>query len=98
MTRTQPTTARRPAPAVTEQADVSIAKSGPATANAGDTITYVITTTNAGPSTAAGVVATDSLPSGLTAEYISRGGSQAGQLITWPSISFGKRSHARSTR
>ncbi|WP_400193833.1 Ig-like domain-containing protein [Hymenobacter sp. B81] len=40
--------------------------SGPATANAGSTITYTVTTTNNGPNPASGVAQTVQLPTGLT--------------------------------
>ena len=43
-------------------ADMAITKSGPSTATAGGTITYTITVTNNGPSTATNVVVTDNLP------------------------------------
>jgi Domain of unknown function DUF11/PKD-like domain len=45
---------------------VSISKSGPATANAGSTITYSITVNNAGPDPASTVEVTDTLPAGST--------------------------------
>jgi uncharacterized repeat protein (TIGR01451 family) len=51
---------------VSTQADVSITKSAPATANAGTNITYTITVANAGPSDAASVSWSDTLPAGTT--------------------------------
>ena len=47
-------------------ADLTIDKTGPATATAGTDITYVITIENEGPSTAEGVVVEDNLPLGVT--------------------------------
>ena len=50
---------------VQTEADISLAKSAPATANAGQNITYRLTVTNTGPSLASGVVLTDDLPAGV---------------------------------
>jgi uncharacterized repeat protein (TIGR01451 family) len=47
-------------------ADLSITKTGPATAGPNTNITYTITVSNAGPSFASSVVVTDVLPAGLT--------------------------------
>jgi uncharacterized repeat protein (TIGR01451 family) len=49
----------------TEQADVQATKTGPASAVRGTQVTYTITVTNAGPSTAVGVSLTDPTPPGL---------------------------------
>jgi uncharacterized repeat protein (TIGR01451 family) len=49
-----------------ECADLSIAKSGPATAMAGDDISYTLTVANAGPSSAASVQVVDTLPAGTS--------------------------------
>jgi uncharacterized repeat protein (TIGR01451 family) len=46
--------------------DVSIVKTGPATASAGSTVSYVLTVTNSGPDAADGVQFTDPLPLGTT--------------------------------
>ncbi|MCU1231106.1 MAG: thrombospondin, partial [Acidobacteria bacterium] len=54
-------------------ADVSIAKSGPATAQPGTNITYAITVFNSGPGDATGVVVTDPLPARLT--FVSAAGA-----------------------
>ncbi len=48
--------------AITKEADLSIAKTGPATATAGGMLTYTVTVTNNGPSDASNVVVTDNLP------------------------------------
>jgi uncharacterized repeat protein (TIGR01451 family) len=49
-----------------EQADLSISKSGPATVTRGSTVSYSVVATNAGPSTANAVTITDPVPAGLT--------------------------------
>ncbi len=67
-------------------ADLTVSKSGPATAFAGDTLVYVIQTSNAGPSAAAGVVVTDTLPVNATFVRASRGGTLSGNVVTWPAI------------
>jgi uncharacterized repeat protein (TIGR01451 family) len=46
-------------------ADLAVAVSGPSTANEGDTVTYTIKVTNAGPNAASGVTLTDTLPAVL---------------------------------
>ncbi len=46
--------------------DLVIAKSGPARANPGQGLTYGVTVTNRGPSTATGVSVEDALPAGLS--------------------------------
>lgn len=51
---------------LTKTPSVTITKTGPATANAGETVTYVINTVNNGPSNATGLVITDAVPTELT--------------------------------
>ncbi len=51
---------------VTASADLSVNKTGPASANAGTDITYTITLTNNGPSNAASVAFTDVVPANTT--------------------------------
>jgi len=51
---------------ITTSADLTVNKSGPASANAGTDITYTITLTNAGPSNAANVTLTDATPANTT--------------------------------
>ena len=51
---------------VTTSADLSVNKSGPATANAGTNITYTVTLTNNGPSNAANAALTDTVPANTT--------------------------------
>ena len=69
-----------------EIADLAIVKTGPGSVNAGDTVVYEITTTNSGPSSAANVAVTDSLPSGGTFVSASRGATEAAGVVTWPAI------------
>jgi uncharacterized repeat protein (TIGR01451 family) len=52
--------------AVVPRADLSITKTGPASANASNTITYTLSVSNAGPSTASAVSVSDTLPAGAT--------------------------------
>ncbi|HYC93409.1 MAG TPA: IPTL-CTERM sorting domain-containing protein [Thermoanaerobaculia bacterium] len=54
---------------VTSSADLAVAKSGPAAATAGTNVTYTVTLTNLGPSTAANVSLVDTFPAGVT--YVS---------------------------
>jgi uncharacterized repeat protein (TIGR01451 family) len=51
---------------VTGSADLSIAKTGPATVVAGSNVSYSVVVTNVGPSDAAGLTVTDTLPAGVT--------------------------------
>lgn len=67
-------------------ADVQVAKSGPATAAVQDTLVYVLTTTNAGPNPAYRVTVIDSLPAGVTFVSASRGGTHGGGVVTWPQL------------
>jgi uncharacterized repeat protein (TIGR01451 family) len=52
--------------AVVQKADLSVTKTGPASATAGNTVTYDITVANNGPSDAINVSLSDPTPSGLT--------------------------------
>ena len=60
---------------VTPNADLAVSISGPATAVVGNSITYVVTTTNNGPTVATNVVPTLQLPNGLTVQGSGPGGS-----------------------
>ncbi len=53
-------------PAIATGADLELVKTGTPTANPGDTVVYTVTVRNLGPSDAAGVRVTDTLPAGLT--------------------------------
>jgi len=60
---------------VAAPADMSVLKTGPATANAGTVISYTITVTNGGPNPAINASLTDTVPAGTTfASLVSPGG------------------------
>jgi len=82
-----PTNNSVPTPVVIQPADLSVTKSGPATAQVGDTITYVITVTNGGPGYAIDVQIQDVLPSGVAFVGATGGGTLTGATLTWPTIS-----------
>ncbi|MBV8516276.1 MAG: DUF11 domain-containing protein [Acidobacteria bacterium] len=58
---------------VIAEADLLLSKTGPANAVAGQPITYTITVTNNGPSTADNVIVSDPTPAGLT--FVSNSGA-----------------------
>jgi uncharacterized repeat protein (TIGR01451 family) len=60
---------------VTTGADLSVTKTGPASATEGDLITYTLSVANAGAADAQGVVLTDTLPAGVTLVSASVGGT-----------------------
>ncbi|TMQ67312.1 MAG: DUF11 domain-containing protein, partial [Candidatus Eisenbacteria bacterium] len=78
--------ANRVTTTVTELADLSLAKSGPATVNAASNFSYTILTTNNGPSGAASVVVQDTLPAGVTFVAADNGGAESGGVVTWPAV------------
>ena len=67
------------------QADLAVAKSlaAPASPVAGDTLVYVMTWTNQGPSDLSSVEALDSLPGGVTFVDATNGGTESGGVVTW---------------
>ena len=67
-------------------ADLAVAKAGPDSVVAGDTLTYVITTTNLGPNPAWDVVVRDSLPAGVAFVSASRGATPSSGVVTWPAL------------
>ena len=71
---------------VSPSADVSVAKAGPASGTIGQDVVYTVTVTNNGPTAAAAVVATDTLPAGVVFVSATGGDTEAGGVITWPAI------------
>ena len=72
--------------AITATYDAVTTLSGPASSLPGVVNTYTVTASNNGPSPAPSVQQTVTLPSGVTATNISGGGTQSGNVITWPAI------------
>ena len=74
---------------VTPQADVAVGKTGPATVLAGGNLTYTISITNLGPSTASNVIAQDNLPTNAVFVSASSGGTLgASNIVTWPATTL----------
>jgi uncharacterized repeat protein (TIGR01451 family) len=66
-------------------ADLALTKTAaPTTASPGQDVTFTLTTHNNGPSAAANVVVTDTLPTGLTFKSSSTGCTATGQTVTCP--------------
>ena len=65
-----------------QSADVQTTVTGPANAIAGTNLIYTILITNQGPSTAAGVILTNIVPTGLAVVDAS-GGTINGNIVTW---------------
>ncbi|MDK2012648.1 MULTISPECIES: beta strand repeat-containing protein [unclassified Deinococcus] len=64
-------------------ADVIITKTGPAFAKPGETISYTLTVTNAGPNAATAVTVSDTLPTGLTYVSSAPAATVSGQTLSW---------------
>ena len=68
---------------VDREADLSVTKTdSPDPVAAGDDVTYAVAVTNNGPSDASAVVATDTLPGGLTYKSDDGGCTVSGQVVT----------------
>jgi uncharacterized repeat protein (TIGR01451 family)/fimbrial isopeptide formation D2 family protein len=63
-------------------ADLTLAKTAPATVGAGDTLTYTLTATNHGPDDATGASIADTLPDGVVFDSADAGCTAAGQSVT----------------
>src|SRR5439155_1029226 len=68
---------------VDERADLSVTKTGPATVNAAQNLTYPIPVANIRPSDASAVVVQDTLPAGVTFVTASNGGNASAGVVTW---------------
>ena len=75
---------------VAKSADLSVTKTlaSPASPVVGDTLVYVVTTSNAGPSDLTDVTVADTLPSGVTFVDASNSGSEASGVVTWSAYSL----------
>jgi uncharacterized repeat protein (TIGR01451 family) len=73
---------------VTPRADVAVFKAGGTNIVAGGTVTYTITATNSGPSTASNVVVQDDLPGNVTFQTASTGYSLSNNVVTWPAMTL----------
>ena len=71
-----------PEPPVLE-ADLSVTKTGPATALVGQSVTYIITVTNNGPDTAEGVLLHESHDESFTITDVTVGGHLVGRSALW---------------
>ena len=67
-------------------ADVTVSTAGPASVLATSNLTYTITVTNLGSSTASNVVVSDVLPAGAIFVSASSGGTNNGGVVTWPTL------------
>ncbi|MDJ0663302.1 MAG: SdrD B-like domain-containing protein [Acidimicrobiia bacterium] len=78
------------ASAVPQRVDLSLAKAiSDASPNVGDTVTFTVTVSNAGPDIATGVAVEDAVPDGFSAiGSISNGGSAAGNTVTWSGLTI----------
>ncbi|MBW8865087.1 MAG: DUF11 domain-containing protein [Verrucomicrobia bacterium] len=67
-------------------ADVAVFKDGGTNTPAGGTVTYTITATNSGPSTATNVVVKDILPAGTTFQNASGSPTLSNNVVIWPAM------------
>ncbi len=73
---------------ISPASDMSITKTGPATANQGDTITYTLTAKNNGPTVATTIVVTDTLPAQVSFSSASAGCSFSAGTVTCTAASL----------
>jgi large repetitive protein len=64
-------------------ADLTVAKVGPALVFAASNLSYTISVTNSGPSSASSVIVTDSLPANVTFVSASGNGTNNSGVVTW---------------
>jgi uncharacterized repeat protein (TIGR01451 family) len=76
-------------------ASLTIGKTAPTLATAGQQITYLITVANIGDGPAGGVTVTDAIPSGATFIQALDGGSRNGNQVIWPVGNLAARSSAQ---
>ncbi|MGC6431067.1 MAG: gliding motility-associated C-terminal domain-containing protein, partial [Jejuia sp.] len=70
-----------------QEADLSIVKTiSNSQPNVGDTVTFTLTVTNAGPDIATNVSVEDVLPSGYTLTGVNNGGTQTTNTATWTGL------------
>jgi uncharacterized repeat protein (TIGR01451 family) len=75
---------------VTPLADVAVFKTGGTNVLAGGAMTYTITATNAGPSTASNVVVKDNLPAGTAFQSASGTYTTNNGVVTWSGVTLAK--------
>jgi uncharacterized repeat protein (TIGR01451 family) len=73
---------------ITALADVAVFKDGGTNVIAGGTVDYVITATNAGPSTATNVIVQDNLPAGATLQTASGSYSLSNGVVRWAGMTL----------
>ena len=73
---------------ITPVADVVVFKDGGTNVYAGAIVNYTITASNAGPSTASGVVVQDTLPAGSTLQSASGSYTVSNGVVTWNGITL----------
>jgi uncharacterized repeat protein (TIGR01451 family) len=71
---------------ITPSADLVTITTGPTTTTPATPVSYSVVTTNNGPSAAAGVIPTMTLPAGATSVVLPTGASQVGSVVTFATI------------
>jgi uncharacterized repeat protein (TIGR01451 family) len=70
------------------QADVATTVTGPANVFAASNLTYTVSATNLGPSSASNVLVSATLPGGVTFISASGGGANSNGVVTWATLSL----------